>query len=1054
MKRQLLKRRKISVDIKILLKTGFLCLFAGLMSLQVVAQQGQQSQQGIRISGSVHDENNEFLGGINVSIFGNPAQGTMTDDKGEYSLIVPNDTTVLVFSSVGYQTVEVPVGKRRIITVTLKEEVAEIGQVTIVAFGKQKKESVIGSIETVKASDLVIPGSNLTAAFAGRIPGIISYQTSGEPGNDNAQFFVRGITTFGVNKDPLILIDGFEASSDELARMQPDDIESFSVLKDAMATVLYGARGANGIVMVTTKTGTEGATKVSARVDVHVATPTRMLELLDGVEYMRLYNQARLSRYPRLSTFYSEQKIQATELGLNPMIFPNINWYDQLFNNGTTNTKANVNISGGGKIATFFVAGGFDHETGLLKVDKLNNFNSNISINRFHIRSNVIIKLTPTTTLDTRIQGLFQKYNGPNTPAGDIYGMVMNANPVDFPAVYEPDPEHLHTNHILFGSTDVAGSNKANPYAEMVRGYRQRDESTITAQASLSQKLDFLTKGLIFQAKVSVNAASESSGTRSYNPFYYSLETYNMITGDYTLYNLNPTNPNARLGDVNPSRNGSAKYYFEARLNWGRQFGKHSVGLMTVATAEDNVLTTGSSTNIYETLPERNLGNSGRVTYDFDSRYFAEFSYGYNGSEKFIGDKQFGFFPSVGVAWLVSNEKFWIGGDILSQMKLKFTWGRVGNDAIAGRSGRFFYLSHISAGGSDYYWGSTFDEHYSGYSIHRYANPDISWEESTKYNLGIELGFLKNEALKIQADIFYDIRDKIYWPRENFPATSGFEMTISGNTGKVISRGMDASIDLQHHFSNDFWMTGRVNFTFATNEIVEIDEKNYLDDYLKRKGQHTNQQMGFVAERLFIDELEIKNSPSQTAFGTYQAGDIKYLDINKDGEINDNDRIPIGYPTIPAIQYGFGLSSGYKKVDFSFFFQGNGRTSFFIDPAGIAPFVSRRNAPVIVARGSWTESHPDVHAFWPRLSPDPIDNNTKLSTWWLREGSFVRLKTIELGYNLPAAQKVFLQSSRIYLSVENAFYFSSFKLWDPEVGGNGLGYPLNRRFNIGLQLNF
>jgi TonB-linked SusC/RagA family outer membrane protein len=590
-----------------------------------------------------------------------------------------------------------------------------------------------------------------------------------------------------------------------------------------------------------------------------------MLELLDGVEYMRLYNQARLSRYPDLGTYYSEQKIQSTEMGINPMIYPNINWYEEMFNTVTTNTKANLNVSGGGKVASYYVAGGFDHETGLLKVDKMNNFNNNISINRFNIRSNVIFKLTSTTTLDTRIQGRFEKYNGPAADAGSIYSMVMDANPVDFPAVYEPDPAHLYTKHVLFGNALLSnGGMKSNPYAEMVRGYNQKDQSTITAQASLMQNLNFVTEGLAFQIKASVNTNSTSSGKRTYNPYYYALETYEPVTGDYTLYNINSTNEHARLGDVNPSRDGSSKYYVEARLNWNRQFGRHSLGLMTVAMAEDNVLTSGSSKDIFETLPERNLGNSGRASYDYDSRYFFEFSYGYNGSEKFTGEKQFGFFPSFGAAWILSNEKFWIGGDLVKQMKLKFTWGRVGNDAIAGRSGRFFYLSQINAAGGKYWFGNTFTNSYNGYSISRYANPNITWEESQKYNLGLELGFLKNEALKFQIDFFHDVRDKIYEGRENYPATTGFETTIHGNVGKVSSKGFDASLDFQHSFNADFWMTARVNFTYATNKILAKDEKNYPEEYLKQVGLHTNQTRGYVAERLFVDQYEVENSHSQT----------------------------------------------------------------------------------------------------------------------------------------------------------------------------------------------
>jgi TonB-linked SusC/RagA family outer membrane protein len=822
---------------------------------------------------------------------------------------------------------------------------------------------------------------------------------------------------------------------------------------------VYGARGANGIIMINTKKGKEGPARVNVRIETHVATPTRMLELLGGVEYMRLYNQARLSRYPLLGTYYSEQKIQATEQGLNPMIYPEVNWYEALFNEGTVNTRGHVNISGGGKVASYFVSGGYEKESGILKVDKLNNFNNNIDITRFSIRSTFNIKLTNTTTLDARMHGQFEKYNGPAMGATDIFGQVMEANPVDFPPVYIADPAHQHVKHILFGSTILEGANtKRNPYADMVRGYSTREGNTISVQASLNQKLDFITPSLNFNLRASVNTSTTSTGTRVYRPFFYALETYNVITGAYTLYNLTPDNSGAFLGDAEVSNAvGATKYNYEARLNWGRNFGKHSINLMTVGMASENVIPAGG--NIFVSLPERNLGNSGRVSYEYDSRYFFEFSYGYNGSEKFTGEKRYGFFPSVGGGWIVSNEKFWTPlQNIVSLMKLKFTYGLVGNDAIAERQDRFFFLSNIVNGGGSYAWGQSFENSYAGYSVIRYANRDITWETASKYNLGMELSFLKSQSVKFNIDFYRDVRSQIYEPRKNYPATTGLEVTIYGNSGKVSSQGFDASIDLQHNFNPDFWITGRVNFTYAINKVLERDEPNYADEYLKQVGQSASQQWGYVAERLFVDEEEVANSPDQTGVppnggGIYQAGDIKYTDVNKDGVVNSNDLIPIGFP-VPAMQYGFGLSTGYKRFDFSFFFNGSEQVSFYINPQGIRPFVGRRNAPAIVARESWTESHPDVHAFWPRLSPEDVPNNTVQSTWWLRDGSFIRLKTIEAGCNLPGAHKIYLSSARLYLSVENVFYLSKFKLWDPEVGGNGLGYPLNRRFNIGLQLNF
>lgn len=1014
------------------------------------------------ISGIVKDgSDGSGLPGVTVTVQGNPA-GAATDLNGEFQIEAAVGDT-LVFTLIGKTTVKQAVGERNILEILMYDDESLLEEVAVVAFGTQKKSSMVSSVTSVNVKDLNTPASNLTSSFAGRIPGVISYQTTGEPGADNAQFFIRGVTTFGYKTSPLILIDGFEASTDDLARLQPDDIESFSILKDASATVLYGARGANGIIMVTTKAGEEGPVKLNARVDVSTAMPTLIPEMVDGVRYMRMYNEARVSRDPVLGPYYSEQKIQSTRDGQNPMMFPNVDWYDALFNAYTINTKANLNVSGGGKVATYFVSTGYDKETGLLKVDRRNNFNNNIDINRLFIRSNVIFKLSPTTTLDTRLQGRFERYTGPYESAADIFGMVMFSNPVDFPAVYEPDADNQFTEHILFGSTFANGILKPNPYANMVRGYEDRNESKISAQATLMQDLKFITEGLKMQAKASVNTWSYYASRRSYNPYYYELQSYNQITEEYELFALNPTSGRAYLGDVIPFRDADGHYYFEARFNWDRVFGKHTVGAMTVGMMEEKLLTGGNSGSIYETLPERNMGNSGRLNYGYDDRYFFEFAYGYNGSEKFSGAKRYGFFPSFGVAWMVSNESFWPEQmDFISSLKFRTTWGRVGNDAIAQRADRFFYLSDISMGGGSYRWGSSFMNAYEGYSISRYANPDITWEISEKWNVGVDLGLME-ESLKIQADVFKDTRSNIYMTRENFPSTAGLEASISGNVGKARSWGVDGSIDYQRFFNSDFWMTGRVNFTYATNEFLELDEKDYPDEYLKRKGHNINQWWGLVAERLFVDEQEINNSPKQD-FGRYMAGDIKYKDVNQDGIINSNDRVPLGHPTVPEIQYGFGISTGYKNFDFSFFFQGNSRVSFFINPSvgggndgleGIAPFTLRRNALAIVAKDYWSETNPNVHAFWPRLSTDPLENNTQQSSWWLRDASFLRLKSVELGYSPKGLEKLGFESgSRVYFSVENAAVFSPFQLWDPEMGRKGLGYPPNRRFNVGIQLAF
>jgi len=1033
------------------LSVSFFCLFSLF------------AQSNIRVTGTVSDNFGDLMPGVTVLVRGGTV-GTSTDANGEFNITVPSDTSVLQFTFVGFQMQEIIVSNRRVISVIMQESSAELGEVVIVAFGTQRKESVVSSIETVRVEDLKIPSSNLTTAFAGRVAGLISYQTSGEPGADNASFFVRGVSSFeGARSNPLILIDGFESSQDDLARLQPDDIESFSVLKDAAAAVLYGARGANGIIIVTTKPGREGAPKISARLDVNIATPTRVKEVLDGVSYMRMYNEAMISRNPETVPFYSEQKIQSTARGDNPMIYPNINWYNELFNNYTVNTKANINVSGGGQVATYYVAGGFDHDNGLLKVADMNNFNNNISINRVHIRNNVILKLTSTTKLDTRLQGRFESYNGPAESASSIFNYVMRTNPVDHPVIYEPDTERLFADHILFGNAfDNEQRRKINPFAEMVRGYEQRNESRLTAQATLLQDLDAILNGLKMQLKASAATWSRNSGTRSYTPFYYGLDSYNMVTGEHKLYCLNPTNTSYKLGDVLPNNDSNGEFYFEARLNWEGKFNKHIVGLMTVGTMNNRILTSGRNSSIFQTLPERNLGLSGRGTYGYDSRYFVELAFGYNGSEKFAEEKTFGFFPSIGAGWLITNEPYWnVSKNIISNLKLKFTWGKVGNDSLDGRGGRFFYLSQFYRGGGFYTFGDDFLNSYGGYSIARYPNADISWEVSNKYNLGLELGLLKNESVKIQLDAFLDNRDNIYEDRRNYPHSAGLEVSIKTNSGKVRSKGIDGSLDIQHNFSNDFWMTGRGTFTFAVNEILVKDEPDYRDKYRSQIGHPTTQQWGLVAERLFVDDQEVANSPKQFD-GNYMAGDIKYKDVNGDGIINSEDAIPMGWPTSPQMQFGFGISTGYKRFDFSFYFQGNARVSFFINPSatggdntdGIAPMINRRNALKIVARDYWSETNPNVHAFWPRLSINHMPNNLYQSSWWLRNNTFLRLKNIEMGYNIPNIKTVHISNLRLYFSGENFFVLSRFKLWDPEQGRNGLGYPLNRRYNFGVLVSF
>ena len=515
------KLRKTMLTPKIALFLGWMCI----LTITAVAENNYSQsngsntmQQGIRITGTVSDNMGELLPGVTIMIKGT-STGTSTDINGEFSINIPSDTCVLQFSFIGYETQDVVVGNRRIIAVILSETSISIDEVTIVAFGTQKKESVLGSITTLNTKELKVPSSNLTTALAGRVSGLISYQRSGEPGEDDASFFVRGVTSFTYARGPLILIDGIEMSSTDLARIQPDDIASFSIMKDATATALYGARGANGVIMVTTKEGKEGKAQISFRYETSFSTPTKEVELADPITYMRLNNEAVLTRNAFVSVPYSLEKIENTERGINPYVYPATDWYDILFKKFTINHRANFNVSGGGKIARYYVAGTFNQDQGILNVDRLNNFNNNINLKKYLLRSNVNINITPITEAIVRLHGTFDDYTGPIDGGSALYQKVMRADPVLFPPFYPHDESTKFIQHTLFGN--YGQGQYINPYADMVKGYKNYTKSLMMAQFEVKQKLDFITEGLNIRGLFSTNRYSYFDVSRFYKPSYY-----------------------------------------------------------------------------------------------------------------------------------------------------------------------------------------------------------------------------------------------------------------------------------------------------------------------------------------------------------------------------------------------------------------------------------------------------------------------------------------------------------------------------------------------------
>lgn len=1027
------------------MKNRLLLFLLVLFPLQLLAQQ-------VELKGKVIDaETGEPLPGVTVLV-DKSTRGVTTDIDGTFDIRVETSDK-LHFSFIGMDPQTLEVGNKTYLEVKMKPATSELDEVTIVAFGKQKKESVIGSISTVRPSDLKVPSSNLTTALAGNVAGLISYQRSGEPGQDNADFFVRGVTTFGYKTDPLILIDGIELTSTDLARLQPDDIASFSIMKDATATALYGARGANGVILVTTKQGTEGKAKLSVRVENSYTMPTSNVELADPVTYMRLANESILTRDPLGVTLYPEGKIINTAESNNPLIYPANDWRKLLFKDYATNQRVNLNVSGGGKVARYFVAGSFSKDNGILKVDKKNNFNSNIDLKKYTLRSNVNIDITKTTELIVRLSGSFDDYTGPIDGGSGMYNKVMRSNPVLFPAYYPVDDNHRFVKHIMFGNYNEG--EYLNPYADMVRGYKDYTRSQMIAQFEMKQDLSSITEGLNARAMFNTTRNAYFDVNRAYNPYYYSLSYYDPMTKEYSISMLNEDSGTEYLGYSEGQKKITSDFYLEAAVDYNRTFNeKHGVSGLLVYIMRENL--TANAGDLQQSLPYRNLGLSGRMTYSYANRYFTEFNFGYNGSERFHEKNRFGFFPSAGVAWNISNEKFWEPlVSTITGLKLRASYGLVGNDAIGSAADRFFYLSIVNM--NDGAKAAGFGENQNAYrrngvTVDRYPNEDIQWEVSEKKNLALEIGLW--DKVNIIAEYFQEYRKNILMSRSFIPNTMGLSSTVRANVGEASSSGTDISIDYQQAWSNRMWLTARGNFTFATSQFEVYEEPQYDEFWRSRVGTSLGQTYGYIAEKLFIDDEEVANSPQQ--FGDYGAGDIKYLDVNRDGRITEADRVPIGNPTTPEIVYGFGFSFGYRNLDFSSFFQGLANESFWINVAATSPFNNETQLLKAYADSYWSEDNRDIYAIWPRLSPTVNTNNNQTSTWFMRDGSFIRLKQLELGYTLPDKFQKRLGTStlRLYLSATNLFVLSKFKMWDAEMGGDGLGYPLQKTYNIGINVSF
>ncbi|RFZ85235.1 TonB-dependent receptor [Mucilaginibacter terrenus] len=1038
--------------------------FLGCCICFLLANFAALGQGSLKITGRVVDNKGQPLPGVTVAIK-STTTGVSTDTLGKFSIKASSPDQVIVFSMIGFTKQELEIKDTRVFNITLLEDQNSLKEVVVVAYGEQKKESLVSAITTVKVKDLKGPTSNLTTMLAGKISGVVAYQRSGEPGADNAQFFIRGITSFGSGKiDPLILIDGMESTPSTLARLQPDDISGFSILKDAAASSLYGARGANGVILVTTKSGVSGKTQLNFRFENSISQNARDFQLADNITYMELANEAALTRNPLASLPYSQTKIDHTKAGDNPYLYPSNNWMEQLIKSSTTNQRFNMNISGGGNAAQYYVAGTFNQDNGILRSNPGSNFNNNVNLKSYEVRSNVNVKLTSTTEAIIRTSGNFDDYNGPigttSLSGGAIvFNNALTANPVLFPAQF-PSSKLPNVSHPLFGNAAFGtnGQTYLNPYAEMVSGFQQYNTSTLNVQLELKQDLGFFIKGLSGGIMAYSKRYSYFDVSRKYTPFYYAASP---VIGDPNGYNLTLLNEDTATEYLTYKEGGkivNTNTYGQASLNYTNTFAKkHAVSGLLVGIFRSYL--TGNAGDLQSSLPFRNLGLSGRFTYGYDGRYLFETNFGYNGSERFAKNNRFGFFPSVGVAWNVSSEKFFKPlSDVVTRLKLRATYGLVGNDQIGAANDRFFYLSNVNLNDPLYHaqFGENFGYSRNGVSISRYANNGITWEKSQKSNVGMDLELFN--SLNLIVDVYKERRTNILMQRSYIPTTLGLTAPVGANVGVAEGKGVDVSMDYNKTFNNA-WLQLRGTFTYATSKLLVNEQPDYPsnEQYLSALGYSLNQSSGLIAERLFVDDEDVKNSPKQT-FGEVRGGDIKYRDMNGDGQITNLDKVNnLGYPTVPEIVYGFGFSTGYKNFDFSTFFQGSARSSFFIDPTAISPFIQSAGAQTglldAIAKDHWSEDNRNIYAFWPRLGSTVSVNNTQPSTWWMRNGSFLRMKSAELAYNFKGGllSKLHMRSLRLYVNGTNLFVWSGFKLWDPEQGGLGLTYPVQKVYNLGIR---
>lgn len=995
-----------------------------------------------KVTGRVMDASGELLIGVNVFEVDNPSNGVITDINGTFVMMLEEKNTLLKFSYIGYKEKTIEVGaKERIIDVSLEEDVAVLDEVVVVGYGTQKKASVVGSIANVQPDKLAVtPTRTISNNLAGMVPGVIAVTRSGDPWYSNSDFWIRGISSFAGTTSPLVLIDGIERSLNDI---DPAEIASFSVLKDAAASAVYGVRGANGVIMIETKRGKIGKPQVEVNVEHAITMPTQMPEYIGSAKYLELINEmfAEQGRTP----YATEAEIENYRNHTDPELYPDVNWWDVVSKDHADNTRVNLSVNGGTDILRYSLVLGWFNENGIIARDENQEWDSSLKVNRVTVRSNVDINVTPTTVFRMNIGGFLQTRNSPpgeETNKGIFY-QAMRVPPFAHAPIYSD-------------GRIPRVDNKENPWAWATqRGYAKLNHNQIETLAAIEQDLKFITPGLSAKITFSFDKYSATSVTRSKNPDYYYPATGRDENGNI-LAELQ-SQGEAYLGYTTGSEWGNQAVYFEGQLAYSHIFGgKHDVNAMLMYNQRN--FDNGS------TLPYHTQGFAGRLSYAFDNRYIAEFNFGYNGSENFAPGHRFGFFPAFALGWVASQERFMQPlANVISNLKLRASIGQAGNSDIGGR--RFAYISTIANTGS-YTWGTDANFYRLGRSEGDIGVSNLTWETVTKINAGLDIG-LWNNSINYTVDFFKEYRKDIFMQRNNVPASAGFNKAVWANFGKVENQGVDMSLNLHHEFKNDWSIALMANYTYARNKITEKDEAAAIvGTYRSATGKPIGQLFGLIAEGLFTEDDFDENGNLKEGIphqrfceeSNLRPGDIKYRDMNGDGEITTVDQTAIGGTVNPEIVYGFGATVRWRDVDLGVFFQGVGRQYRILGGETWLPGSSLGAGNIFTnIDDRWTPENPSQNVFWPRMCDLTVNNNNQASTWWLRNMSFLRMKNIEIGYTLPKLwmNKIGVRNCRIFLRGSNLLTFSKFDLWDPEVGSNdGLIYPSMKSVSLGLSVTF